>query len=132
MQAVPPEELSAHWEYIERGLLEIIRLTGEEWTPAHVKQHLWEGWAQLFVCEDGFAVLQRLKSEWTSEPYLNVWAMWFKPGAAKVRRGELVAWIKAEAARKGCARWRFTSPRRGWGALEGEECEIERITWRSR
>jgi hypothetical protein len=125
---VSPLDLAQHWPRVERGLLEIIRITKEKWSPSHVKQHLWESKAQLFVCDDGFAVLQRLFEDWTSEPYLNVWAMWFEPGKAKDKRSELIAWLDAEAARIGCVTWKLGSPRKGWAALD--ECEIERIIWR--
>ena len=115
---------------MERGLKVIIRKTGEKWTPSHVLQALHESCAGLFVCEDGFAVLQRTKEEWTSEPYVNVWALWMKPGRAKEKRQELVGWLDRETEKAGCRYWKFGSPRQGWGALEDSECEIERIIWR--
>lgn len=107
------------------GLDQVLARTKEKWTPTHVLKALNEGWAHLFVESDGFAIIQQSKDEWTSEPHVLVWVMWFIPGKAKAKRAELIAWLD-EISKK---RWKFSSPRMGWEALESE-CEIERIIWR--
>lgn len=109
-------------------MLEIIRRTKEPWTPTHVLQALNEGWASLFVCEDGFAVLKKQKQDWTSELYVHVWALWFRPQKAKEKRGELIAWLDAVTRKEGLRYWEYGSPRRGWIALD--ECEPVRTVWR--
>ena len=128
MILVTPDDLPKHWELVEAGLLEIIRRTQEKWTPVHVKQAINEGWASLFICDDGFVVLQRLKALWTAEPYINVWAMWFPPGKGKARREELVAWLDQITSESKCGWWEFSSPREGWAGLP--DCEKARTTWR--
>jgi hypothetical protein len=128
---VAPQDIAAHWPRVESGLLQVTRRTRERWTPTHVLQALHEGVAELFVCDDGFAVLQRLKEGWTSEPFINVWAMWFAPGKGRLARPEVEAWL-TELATKSCGNpkaLKFSSPRIGWKALE-PEWEIERIIWR--
>lgn len=126
MIPVSLSDLSAHWPMVEKGLLEIIRRTGEKWTPTHVLQALNEGWARLFVCEDGFCILQPRKDDWTSEPYVNLWAMWFKPGTAKAREQELRDWLDGITNKQ----VRGSSPRMGWGRALGPDWEIERVIWR--
>ena len=130
MTPVSPIDLPAHWAFVEAGLNAIIRLTGEEWTPTHVKCAIHHGAAFLHVCEDGFAVLEPSRELWTGRPYMNVWALWFKPGRAKARRAELFAWLDEKAKAAGLFPWKFGSPRMGWGALEDNEMEIERVIWR--
>jgi hypothetical protein len=128
---VAAQDLPKHWEWVKAGLEQVIRRTKERWTPTHVLQAMHEGAATLFVREDGFVVLQRLKAEWTSEPYVNVWAMWFAPGKGRLARPEVEAWL-TELAIKSCGNpkaLKFSSPRIGWKALE-PEWEIERIIWR--
>lgn len=109
-------------------MLEIIRKTGERWTPTHVEQQINEGWASLFVCEDGFAVLKRQKQDWTSEPFIQVWALWFKPNTAKARRDELFAWVRKITREAGCRYAEMGSPLKGWGRVD--ELEFVRTVWR--
>ncbi len=133
MIQVSPDDLPKHWEFVEAGLNQIIRRTKEKWTPTHVLHALNEGRASLFVCDEGFCVLQRLADIWTAEPYLFIWCMWFKPGVAKQRRSALQDWLEDVATRT-CGNPRameFSSPRMGWKAME-PEWEIKRIIWRRR
>ncbi len=130
MIPVSPQDLHKHWAFVSAGLQEIIRITREDWTPTHVRQGINEGWAFLYVEDDGFIVLQRLKEEWTAEPYLHIWAMWFEPNKAKEKRSELASWLKETTERAGCRRWKFGSPRMGWGGVG--ECEVERVIYRSK
>ena len=127
---IPPADVEAIWGFVRPGLEQIIRRTGEKWSPSHIVQALHENRAALFVCDDGFVVLQRLVEDWTSEPYINVWAMWFMPGRARKKRKELVAWLDDTSTKFGCRIWKFGSPRMGWSAMEDNEMEIERVIWR--
>lgn len=126
MTPVLPQDIPKHWAWVERGLQEIIRRTGEKWTPVHVLQQLNEQRAFLFVSEDGFFVLQPQREDWTSAPIHHVWAMWFKPGMAKAREQELRAWLDEITGKDA----RMGSPRLGWGRALGADWEIESITWR--
>lgn len=128
MRFVPPDDLSVHWEFVEKGLDQVLRLTKEPWTPKDIKHAIREGFASLFVCEDGFLVLQRLKAAWTSDPYVNVWVTWFKPGRAKEKRAELIAFLDDATRQSKCDWWEFGSPREGWVGLG--ECEKVRTIWR--
>lgn len=124
-------DLEGHWSFVKSGLEQIIAITGEQWTPTHIKQALYEGAAGLFVRDDGFVIVQQAKEMWTSKPYINVWAMWFAPGKGRLARPEVEAWL-SDHALKSCGdskALKFSSPRIGWKALE-PDWEIERIIWR--
>jgi hypothetical protein len=128
---VPPEDLSSVWGFVEPGLQETIALTKEPWTANHVKQHIREGHATLFVDDDGFVVLQRLKALWTSDPYVHVWVMWFKPGTAHERLKELVTWLDEITKQCKCDWWEWASPREGWKWLERLGlCQKVKTVWR--
>jgi hypothetical protein len=126
MKQVTSDQLSAHWPMVESGLNEIIRRTGEKWTPVHVLQALNENRAHLFIDEDGFFILQPCREDWTSAPFVNLWAMWFKPGLAKAREQELRDWLDGITNKQ----VRGSSPRMGWGRALGPDWEIERVIWR--
>ena len=111
---------------VESGLLDIIRRTGEKWTPVHVLQALHENRAHLFLDDDGFFVLQPTREDWTSAPVIHLWAMWFKPGMAKAREQELRDWLDKITNKQ----VRGSSPRMGWGRALGPDWEIERVIWR--
>lgn len=128
MTPVALNDIPKHWDFVEAGLQKIIRKTGEKWSAAHVSQALYEGRASLFVRDDGFVVLQQLREDWTCAPYINVWAMWFKPGKAKAIHAELMTWLDEVTAKHGCSTWKFGSPRKGWGGYEG--WEIDKVIWR--
>jgi hypothetical protein len=125
---VLPQDIPKHWEWVERGLNQIIRKTQEKWSAAHVSQALFEGRAFLFVSDRGFVVLQQLREDWTCAPYVNVWAAWFEPGEAKKRRQELSEWLDTVTEQHGCVTWKFGSPRKGWKGYEG--WEIDKVIWR--
>ena len=128
MRLAAPE---AAWEFIEPGLREVLRRTKEPWNPEDVRRQLVTGQASLWVCDDGFVVLQKLREEFSCKPYLYVWVMWFKPGKGRAVRAEVEAWLSEVALQHvGDARAvKFSSPRIGWKALE-PDWEIERIIWR--
>lgn len=131
MKLVPAEDLASVWGFVEPGLQEILELTKEPWTVHHVKQYLRQGWATLFVDEDGFVVLQRLKAPWTSDPYVNVWVMWFKPDTAQARMHELVSWLDDITKQCKCDWWEWASPREGWKWLERLGiCQKVKTVWR--
>jgi hypothetical protein len=115
---IPPDDLSSVWGFVEPGLNEVLALTKEPWTVTHVKDFLRNGAASLFVDEDGFVVLQRLKAAWTSDPYLNVWVMWLKPDTGRPRIEELFAWLDGIKEQTKCDWWEWSSPREGWRWLE--------------
>jgi hypothetical protein len=123
---VLPQDIPKHWEWVEAGLKDIIRRTGEKWAPVHVLQALNEQRAHLFIDEDGFFVLQQAREDWTSAPVVHVWAMWFKPGTAREKESGLRDWLDDVTGR----RVRMSSTRMGWGRMLGDEWEIERIIWR--
>lgn len=131
MQFVHADDLSEVWEFVEAGLRHVLSLTHEPWTPRDVKQHIREGWASLYVCDEGFAVLQRRKADWTADPYINVWVLWFQADKARQRRAELIAWLDEMVRQQKCEWWEFGSPRAGWAGLEAD-CERVKTIWRRR
>jgi hypothetical protein len=128
---VPPDELSSVWGFVEHGLNEVLALTKEPWAPSQVEYHLREKLASLFICEDGFCVLQTRKADWTSRPYVNVWVMWFRPEAAQEKMHELVAFLDEVTKQAKCDWWEWSSPRKGWRWMERLGlCEQVRTIWR--
>jgi hypothetical protein len=123
---VSPQDIPKHWEFVEAGLREVIRRTGEQWTPVHVLEALNTNRAHLFISEDGFFVLQQVREDWTALPLVHVWAAWFKPGTGVARKQELQDWLDAITGK----RVRMNSNRLGWGRMLGDGWEIERVTWR--
>jgi hypothetical protein len=123
---VAPQDIPACWEFVEAGLKEIIRKTGEKWTPVHVLQALNQSRAHLFICDDGFFVLQPIAEDWTATPLIHVWAMWFKPGLARAREQELRGWLDEITGK----RVRMSSPLKGWGRMLGPDWEVERVIYR--
>jgi hypothetical protein len=126
LNPVLPQDIPEHWGFVEAGLKEVIRRTGEKWTPVHVLEALNTDRARLFISDDGFFVLQAGREDWTASPVVHVWAMWFKPGLAKARERELKDWVREITRGKA----RMSSPRMGWGRMLGPEWEIERVIWR--
>jgi hypothetical protein len=128
---IPADDLSSVWGFVEPGLLEILALTQEPWTPVHVEYAIRSGYAWLFVDDDGFFVVQKLKAEWTGAPYLNVWVMWFKPGTAHKHLKGLVGWLDDLKAQTKSDWWEWSSPREGWAWLERlNVCQKIRTVWR--
>jgi hypothetical protein len=123
---VAPQEIPGHWGFVEAGLKEIIRKTGEKWTPVHVLQALNEQRAHLFIDKDGFFVLQQSREDWTSAPLVHVWAMWFRPGLARAKEQNVRSWLDQVTNKRA----RMSSPRKGWGRMLGPDWEIERIIYR--
>jgi hypothetical protein len=123
---VAPQDIPNHWGFVEAGLREVIRRTGEKWTPVHVLEALNFNRAHLFISEDGFFVLQQVREDWTGSPLVHVWAAWFKPGTGVARKQELQDWLDAITHKQ----VRMNSNRLGWGRMLGDGWEIERVTWR--
>ena len=128
MTPVSPQDIPACWEFVENGLREVIRRTGEKWTPTHVLEALNYGRAHLFIDDDGFVVLQQAREDWTGTPLVHVWAMWFKPGTARAKESGLREWLD-DITQK---RVRMSSTREGWGRMLGPDWEVERIIYRRR
>jgi hypothetical protein len=120
------QDIPSHWGFVEAGLKEIIRKTGEKWTPVHVLQALNEQRAHLFIDEDGFFVLQQVREDWTSAPIVHVWAMWFRPGLARAKEQNVRSWLDQVTNKRA----RMSSPRKGWGRMLGPDWEIERVIYR--
>jgi hypothetical protein len=123
---VTPQDIPSHWGFVEAGLKEIIRKTGEKWTPVDVLRALNEQRAHLFIDDDGFFVLQQAREDWTSAPLVHVWAMWFRPGLARAKEQNVRSWLDQVTNKRA----RMSSPRKGWGRMLGPDWEIERIIYR--
>lgn len=127
MIPVAPQDLPKHQDWVEAGLQEVLRKTGEKWSPSQVIRALYDKAAFLYVSEDGFVILQEHREEWTGEPYVFVWVMWFRRQAAKRIRGALIDWLDDATRKLGYRKWKFISPRLGWKALD--ECRVEKVIY---
>jgi hypothetical protein len=131
VKPVLPEDLSSVWGFVEPGLVEVLELTKEPWTPVHVKEHIRRGAATLFFDDDGFVVLQKLHASWTGDPYVNVWVLWLKPDTGKTRIQELVTFLDEVTKNAKCDWWEWSSPREGWRWLERLGlCQKVKTVWR--
>lgn len=109
---------------------QIIRRCGRtNWTIDAVRQHLETGLVGLFVCADGFVVLEKKNEDVSGRPYLNVWLAWFKPGKARAMRAQFIEWLDKIALSIGCEWWEFASPRKGWAGIE-PDCRLHMQIWR--
>jgi hypothetical protein len=123
------EEIGASWAFVERGLQAILdECPDEHWTPRDIRRYLREGRAALFVRADGFVVLERSREPITSEPYVNVWLMWFEP--EHLKREEVAAWLDELTKAQACEWWQLSSPRMGWGRYLHGICTHAYTTWR--
>ena len=133
MRKVEPFEVSQAWQFVEPGLQEIIRQCPTvPWTPVDVRRCLWRGEAVLYVHEDGFVIVQRSAEPISGAPYLNVWAMWFRAGAASPFKAQLIEWIDQTCRATCCEWWEGTSTREGWGRALYGVCDVAMVTWRRR
>ena len=129
-QEVRPEDIPEVWSLLEPGLLQIKKRCDAPWVPQQVRAHLLEGRASVFICPVGFVILERCKEPMTSDPYLNVWLMWFQPGEGMKRRDEIVAFLDAMKKHAKCLWWQFGSPREEWAEVIKPFCEKTLIIWR--
>ena len=118
------------WPFVAYGLAQILKKCGPmNWTPPDVSAHIAEGRSGIFVCDDGFVILEVLTEPLSERRYLNVWLAWFKPKAGVRKRKELVAWLDEMREKTDSHWWEFRSPRQGWKIIE-PDCEIHSIIWR--
>ncbi len=131
-RAIPPDEVLNLWAEVSPGLATIRRRCKAPWTVEQIRGHLLQARASLFVHEKGFVIVEKCVEQWTQEPYLNAWLMWFEPGEAMKRRDELVAWLDEMQRFHRCAWWQFGSPRKEWAKAIESFCEVTMIIWRRR
>lgn len=129
-RAIPPEEVLDLWAKVASGLETIRKRCKAPWTVEQIRAHLLFGRASLFVHEQGFLILERCQEQWTGEPYLNAWLMWFKPGEAMKLRDDLVDWLDNAVKFHRCVWWQFGSPREEWAEVIKPYCEKVMVTWR--
>lgn len=128
---VGAHEIPDVWSFVEPGLLKILEKCGSQtFTPRDIKRHLYKGRATLFVRDEGFCVLEKCEEPLSTEPYLNVWLMWFKPGEAEKLETELIAWLDGMRDHHRCMWWEFSSPREAWGRAMDKVAKRHATTWR--
>lgn len=128
LKRIQPSELPEVWDGVEYGLKQIIaRCPTVPWTPRDVRRRLRAGGGALYLRDDGFVVMERLAEGISAEPFLNVWLMWFEPGAALAIRSELVEWLDESCRLTNCEWWEFTSSREMWGDVFGDMFEVSRV-----
>lgn len=128
LSPVPRSEITGHWESVSHGLDVIQRRCETNWQKEDVLLQLLAGGAGLFVCDDGFVILETKHQDVSRRPYLNVWIAWFRPGWLKARRAEFIAWLRQMQALTKTEWVEFTSPRDGWIVADEFECVMK--TWR--
>lgn len=127
---VLPDDLQAHWAFVERGLrVALARCPGEPWTPDDMLGFLVDESAALYVRGDGFVILEQCVERVSKRKYLNVWVMWFQAGEGRKIRDVVVAWLDAMRAAHRCEWWQFSSPREGWVGIE-PICKRYMTIWR--
>lgn len=126
---VLPEEINAHWAFIERGLNIVRARCKEPWKADDVLQHLVDERAALYRRDDGFVVMEQCNEPISGRRYLNVWVMWFMPNRARPIRRELLAWLDAMKAAHDAEWIEFSSPLEGWLGIEPDFVR-HRVIWR--
>lgn len=125
---VTPDDVSAHWPVVEKGINAILaKCPKEPWTARDIRRQLRLAKAALFVRENGFLVIERSLEPISGEPYLNVWLMYLEPGS--MNRDAIAEWLDGMVRLHKCEWWQFTSPRDGWGAVLEGCCERIGSTW---
>lgn len=120
---VAPDDLPAAWPFVEAGCNKILRKAErvgckQWWKPPDVLERLTRCQAFLFVEPgEGFLVIEEVW-EPNGIKFLRVWLGWFKPGAAKKRREELVHFLDGLKTSSESAWVQFESPFDGWIAIE--------------
>jgi hypothetical protein len=130
---VEPHQIGEVWEFVGAGLAVIAaECPTVPWYPRDVKRCLLKGQAALYVRPEGFVILQRCEEPISGAPYLNVWAIWFRPGTASPLRQQLIEWLDYSCRATCCEWWEGTSTREGWGRALESVCDEAMVTWRRR
>jgi hypothetical protein len=109
------------WNYIRKGLLEVIGRCKERYLPEDVWQAVMAGTAFVWRIETahdeiGFLILR--KDMDPDGPVLFLWCAWAEPGSLVKHAPELMERLKEIGHRIGAKRLRFESPRKGWSFLD--------------
>lgn len=115
---VPIEALGSAWPMVARGLRVLKNEGNVPWNEDDVRRRLMAGRAGLYVCDEGFVVLEISEERLSLLPYLNVWLMWFAPQKGMPKREAIIGWLDEMKAEKRCAFLQFESPREGWCGIE--------------
>ncbi len=121
---IAPQDLHTVWGTVKVGLEVVKRRTGEQWIPEDVYASLKAGSSQLFMVDDGFAILQQTRNEWTNEPCLHIWIA-FHMKHEDISE-EVHSNLRKIAHNIGAKSITFTSPRR-WERRSG--AKIKSITY---
>lgn len=127
---VHPDELTTHWPFLETGLAAILARGTETWNPTDIRRHLRQGKASLFLVADkGWLICERCTDPISSEPYLNVFLMYFKPGEGVKLYREMLGELD-KMKKDGRMEWIQFSGREDWrGMIEGD-FQFHATTWR--
>lgn len=125
-----PPELKAAWPLVEEGLKKILKRCPSAWTVDTVYWRIVREQCVLFVCDDGFFVAERCVEPHTDAWFLNVWCMYFRPGKARERMGELIEQIDQLQEQLFCRFTQFSSPRLGWGRAMKDFFKLHICIWR--
>lgn len=129
---VPPESLKP-WDFYRNGILEIVEKSEGRvsFIPEDIYHHIKTGRAFLYrVADDGFFVVEKCIDSISADVYMNVWLMWFKPGAGLKFKDELIAYLDQMAKVAGCAWIDFGSTREAWVKLLEKDFTKHMVTLR--
>jgi hypothetical protein len=120
IQHIPPEGLSRNWDFYKAGIEDIISYGAVRFRPEDVYARIYTKQAFLYrVGNEGFFVVEKCLEHCTDEPFMNVWLMWFKPGAGKAVGPEVLDYLDRMAESAGCKWINFGTARRGWAKALG-------------
>jgi DNA-binding transcriptional LysR family regulator len=118
LRVIDPKHLSAEWERVRAGLVEVKKATTDDWLPEDVYMALRQGHAVLYIGEGaaheylGFLVLRLVPTH--HDKRLEIWCAYSATSTPLMRR--FLPHIKAVARNAGAGLISFTSAREEWAA----------------
>lgn len=121
IEPIPLPEVRVAWNWIRNGLLAVIGICRERWSPEDAWTEIQAGNAFVWRIETahdaiGFLLLKRVMDP--DGPVLFIWAAWCEPGSLLRHKAELFERLKELSHRMGAKRIRYESSRDEWLAVD--------------
>jgi len=125
---VHPDNVRLVWNQVKPELERLLKRYPDEWIPEQLFAFLTHEppKASLFSFEGGFLVVEIVTDKNSRKRFLNVWVMCAR-GAAKQRRGELLAFLDKLARDTQCTEIQYRTARMGWARAMKGDFEIKSI-----
>ena len=104
---IPPLELRQNWSWVREGLEKVRSKGHSAWLPEDIYCDCFEQRSMLWVCNNGFMVLQPNGTE------MHIWAAWLDSNNPDDLAKGLEA-AKNIAKQGNCTKITFSSVRKGW------------------